>query len=229
MRILNIVISPRRGRFASIAIIGSFLFEYQKQIKGAVADTLDVRTDSLPEFGAEAIGAKYKGVSGEAMTPSERATVSPMRSSADLTMPETPTDPFDRLGEVSTRLAIALRGVGQALGRLSAANLLLCRSAEERSAALRTVAGDTEFGHARSAAVTADLRKRGIVMRPADLGIDLRSATRDLLGVRRLSNRPLHPPCHHVRHRRLRSRPCRAGGDPSAHAEVDDRHRARRD
>jgi FMN-dependent NADH-azoreductase len=35
---------------------------------------LDVWTEWLPEFGPEAIGAKYKGVSGEAMTPSERAT-----------------------------------------------------------------------------------------------------------------------------------------------------------
>src|SRR6202166_3910955 len=47
--------------------------------------------------------------------------------------------------------------------------------------------------------------------------------------VRRLSDRPRHPPRHHVRHRRLRSQPRRAGGDPPAHAEVDDRHRARRD
>ena len=51
----------------------SFLFEYQKKIKGLVVDTLDVWTESLPEFDGEAIGAKYKGVSGEAMAPSERA------------------------------------------------------------------------------------------------------------------------------------------------------------
>jgi hypothetical protein len=38
-----------------------------------VIDTLDVWTESLPEFGAEAIGAKYKGVSGEPMTPSEKS------------------------------------------------------------------------------------------------------------------------------------------------------------
>ena len=74
MRILKIVASPREERSASIAIIDSFLFEYQKKIKGLAVDTLDVWTESLPEFGAEAIGAKYKGVSGEAMTPSERAT-----------------------------------------------------------------------------------------------------------------------------------------------------------
>jgi FMN-dependent NADH-azoreductase len=73
MRILNIVTSPRGERSASIAIADSFLFEYKKEIKGLVVDTLDVWTESLPEFGAEAIGAKYKGVSGEPMTPSERA------------------------------------------------------------------------------------------------------------------------------------------------------------
>jgi FMN-dependent NADH-azoreductase len=74
MRLLNIVTSPRRERSASIAVIDSFLLEYQKRIKGVVVDTLDVWTESLPEFDAEAIGAKYKGVSGEAMTSSERAT-----------------------------------------------------------------------------------------------------------------------------------------------------------
>jgi FMN-dependent NADH-azoreductase len=74
MRILNIVVSPRGERSASIAIVDSFIFEYQKRVKGLVVDTLDVWTESLPEFGTEAIGAKYKGVSGEAMTPSERAT-----------------------------------------------------------------------------------------------------------------------------------------------------------
>jgi len=73
MRILNIVTSPRKERSASIAIIDSFLFAYQEKIQGLVVDTLDVWTESLPEFGAEAIGAKYKGVSGEAMTPSETA------------------------------------------------------------------------------------------------------------------------------------------------------------
>src|ERR1700736_1791833 len=82
MRILNIVTSPRRERSASIAICDSFLFEYKKKIKGLVVDTLVVWAESLPEFGAEAIGAKYKGVSGEAMTPSERATWEKIRELA---------------------------------------------------------------------------------------------------------------------------------------------------
>jgi putative NADPH-quinone reductase len=82
MRLLNIVTSPRRERSASVAVIDSFLLEYQKRIKGVVVDTLDVWTESLPEFDAEAIGAKYKGVSGEAMTASERATWEKIRELA---------------------------------------------------------------------------------------------------------------------------------------------------
>jgi FMN-dependent NADH-azoreductase len=82
MRILNIVTSPRGERSASIAVVDSFIIEYQKKVKGLVVDTLDVWTESLPEFGAEAIGAKYKGVSGEAMTPSERATWEKIRELA---------------------------------------------------------------------------------------------------------------------------------------------------
>ena len=40
------------------------------------------------------------------------------QSQFDLTMPETPSDPLDRLGEASASLAISLRGVGPARGRL---------------------------------------------------------------------------------------------------------------
>ncbi len=74
MRILKIVTSPRGDRSVSTAMVDAFLFEYQKKINGlGVVDTLDVWSDSLPDFNAEAIGAKYKGVSGEPMTPSEGA------------------------------------------------------------------------------------------------------------------------------------------------------------
>jgi hypothetical protein len=41
-----------------------------------------------------------------------------IQSPFDLTMPETPSDPLDRLGEASTSVAISLRGVGPARGRL---------------------------------------------------------------------------------------------------------------
>lgn len=56
-------------------MVDTFLVEYQKKISGTgVVDTLDVWSEALPDFGAEAIGAKYKRVSGDAMTPSENAT-----------------------------------------------------------------------------------------------------------------------------------------------------------
>ena len=79
------------------------------------------------------------------------------------------------------------------------ANLLLRRVPGERTAALRAVAGGTEFGRVASVETTADLRRRGV---PVDLGIDPDTATRDVLAAqsdrrpRPLLRRPLravHP------------------------------------
>jgi malonate decarboxylase alpha subunit len=64
------------------------------------------------------------------------------------------------------------------------ANLLLCRTEEERSEAIRGVAGYTPVGQARSRSAVENLRDRGIIQRPEDLGIDKRLATRDLLAAR---------------------------------------------
>ncbi|KQV87375.1 malonate decarboxylase subunit alpha [Pelomonas sp. Root1237] len=64
------------------------------------------------------------------------------------------------------------------------ANLLLCRSDEEREQAIRGVAGYTAVGLARDARMVENLRDRGVVKRPADLGIDPRDATRNLLAAR---------------------------------------------
>jgi malonate decarboxylase alpha subunit len=64
------------------------------------------------------------------------------------------------------------------------ANLLLCRTPEERADAIRGVAGYTPVGRARSRAAVENLRDRGIVRRPEDLGVDVRQATRDLLAAR---------------------------------------------
>ncbi|HET8541275.1 MAG TPA: malonate decarboxylase subunit alpha [Anaeromyxobacter sp.] len=64
------------------------------------------------------------------------------------------------------------------------ANLLLCRTEEERADAIRGVAGYTPVGLSRSRRAVENLRDRGIVRRPADLGIDPRAATRDLLAAR---------------------------------------------
>jgi len=64
------------------------------------------------------------------------------------------------------------------------ANLLRCRSPQEREAALRAVAGDTDFGKRHSAEAVDSLRRRGIVAFPADLGIDVSTATRDWLAAK---------------------------------------------
>lgn len=75
MRILKIVTSPRGPKSVSTAMVDAFLSAYQETIAGAgIIDTLDVWSEALPEYDADAIGSKYKGVSGEALTPSEQAT-----------------------------------------------------------------------------------------------------------------------------------------------------------
>jgi malonate decarboxylase alpha subunit len=64
------------------------------------------------------------------------------------------------------------------------ANLLLCRSDAEREQAIRGVAGYTAVGLGRDRRMVENLRDRGIVRRPQDLGIDPRDATRNLLAAR---------------------------------------------
>jgi malonate decarboxylase alpha subunit len=49
---------------------------------------------------------------------------------------------------------------------------------------LRAVAGDSDFGRRQSPEATNDLRSRGIVMFPSDLGIDHGTATRDWLAAK---------------------------------------------
>jgi malonate decarboxylase alpha subunit len=64
------------------------------------------------------------------------------------------------------------------------ANLLLCRTPEEREQAIRGVAGFTPVGMARDRKMVEQLRQRGIIRRAEDLGIDPRRANRDLLAAR---------------------------------------------
>lgn len=71
VRILNIVSSPRGSKSASIAIADAFLVAYCREHPDAEVDTLNVWTEDLPDFDSEAIGAKYKGVSGATMDEAE--------------------------------------------------------------------------------------------------------------------------------------------------------------
>ena len=64
------------------------------------------------------------------------------------------------------------------------ANLLLCRSDEEREQAVRGVAGYTAVGLGRDRVMVENLRDRGVIQRPEDIGVDPRLATRNLLAAR---------------------------------------------
>lgn len=68
------------------------------------------------------------------------------------------------------------------------ANLLLCRTADEREQAIRGVAGYTPAGMARDHEKVENLRDRGIVQRAEDLGIRKSDATRDLLTARNIKD-----------------------------------------
>ncbi|HEY3046461.1 MAG TPA: malonate decarboxylase subunit alpha [Polaromonas sp.] len=64
------------------------------------------------------------------------------------------------------------------------ANLLLCRNDTEREQAIRGVAGYTAVGLGRDRRMVENLRDRGIIRRPEDMGINPREATRNLLAAR---------------------------------------------
>jgi malonate decarboxylase alpha subunit len=68
------------------------------------------------------------------------------------------------------------------------ANLLLCRSDEEREQAIRGVAGYTPVGMARDKRMVENLRDRGIIQRAEDIGVDKRLATRDLLSAKNMKD-----------------------------------------
>ncbi len=71
--LLNVESSPRHGQSASIAVSEAFLASYCEVHPDAAIDRLNVWEENLPEFDSEAIGAKYKAVSGEAMDAAESA------------------------------------------------------------------------------------------------------------------------------------------------------------
>jgi malonate decarboxylase alpha subunit len=60
----------------------------------------------------------------------------------------------------------------------------MCRSLEERQNAIRGVAGYTKIGLEANPKVTKDLRSRGIIQTPADIGVDPARASRSLLAAK---------------------------------------------
>jgi malonate decarboxylase alpha subunit len=80
------------------------------------------------------------------------------------------------------------------------ANLLLCRTAEEREQAIRGIAGFTDVGRARDRKMVEKLRERKIIRRPEDLGINPLDAQRSMLAAQSIedlmhwSGNPYDPP-----------------------------------
>lgn len=68
------------------------------------------------------------------------------------------------------------------------ANLLLCRSRDEREQAIRGVAGYTDVGRGRDGKMVQQLRERGVVRWPEDLAIDPLEADRSLLAARSIED-----------------------------------------
>lgn len=68
------------------------------------------------------------------------------------------------------------------------ANLLLCRTADEREQAIRGVAGYTEVGRGRDKKRVEQLRERGVIRRPVDLGIDPLEVNRSMLAARSIKD-----------------------------------------
>ena len=122
-----------------------------------------------------------------------------------MTLHQTSSDPSNvtpaPLGRAKQLAATLLSERGEASGALLARQLhetlrgldtderhgfqrYLATDFQPDQTALRAVAGDTEFGKRQSTEVTAGLRRRGIVMFPADLGIDEKAATRDWLAAK---------------------------------------------
>ena len=64
------------------------------------------------------------------------------------------------------------------------ANLLLCRTPEEREQAVRGIAGFTDVGRARDRKMVEKLRERKIIQRPEDLGINPLDVHRSMLAAR---------------------------------------------
>ena len=68
------------------------------------------------------------------------------------------------------------------------ANLLMCRDLDEREQAIRGVAGGTLLGLGRDSRSVENLRDRGALLRPEDLGVNRRDARLDVLAARSISD-----------------------------------------
>ena len=78
--------------------------------------------------------------------------------------------------------------ITQIVSEKGIAHLHKCATLQEREAAIKAVAGDTDLGKQAKAEQTADLRRRRVVQTPEDLGIDLAEANTSLLAARSMDD-----------------------------------------
>jgi len=68
------------------------------------------------------------------------------------------------------------------------AHLHKCSNPQEREQAVRGVAGFTAVGMKRDQRAVDNLRDRGVIQRPEDIGVDVSLATRDLLAAKSMKD-----------------------------------------
>ena len=195
----NRAFSHAAGHYACDLFIGSTL---QMDLQGNSSTvTLDRITGfgGAPNLGADARGRRHadpswlkagrEAQSGTQTTPRGRKLVVQIMETSNRDMQPTfvkRLDAFEMMEKTGMDLPpVMIYGddISHVVTEEGIANLLLCRTAEERSEAIRGVAGDTPLGLGRSRSAEENLRDRGIISRPEDIGVDQRMATRDLLAA----------------------------------------------
>ncbi len=72
-RLLYVECSPRKLDSASIEVCRAFLDAYREAHPADIVETLDIWTETIPQFDGDAMAAKYTMLSGKALTPSQQS------------------------------------------------------------------------------------------------------------------------------------------------------------
>jgi malonate decarboxylase alpha subunit len=191
------------GHYACDLFIGSTLqMDLQGNSSTATLDRIS-GFGGAPNMGADARGRRHasdtwlkageearRGRTGAAATPRGQKLVVQMVETFREHMQPAFVERLDawtlqeRAGFALPPIMIYGEDVTHVLTEEGIANLLLCRSDEEREQAIRGVAGYTAVGLARDRRMVENLRDRGVIRRAQDLDIDPRQATRNLLAAR---------------------------------------------
>ncbi|KTD58906.1 malonate decarboxylase subunit alpha [Legionella sainthelensi] len=197
----NRMLGQLAGHYACDVFIGATL---QMDLEGNSSTAVEGRIAGFggaPNMGCDAPGRRHSSYAwlkagqerGEALTtkmPRGRKLVIQMvetfQSSARPTFVEK-LDAWELQKAMNADLpAVMIYGddVSHIVTEEGIANLLMCRTMAEREQAIRGIAGYTEVGMKRNKTKVEELRQRGIITRPEDLGIKVSDATRDLLAAK---------------------------------------------